>query len=52
MRGRAERRGARAALAGRTARTGGALLPQRLNGGEGDMLVGKALWAYHHKRRT
>jgi predicted nucleotide-binding protein (sugar kinase/HSP70/actin superfamily) len=22
----------------------------RLNGGEGDMLVGKALWAYHHKK--
>jgi predicted nucleotide-binding protein (sugar kinase/HSP70/actin superfamily) len=22
----------------------------RLSGGEGDMLVGKALWAYHHKR--
>jgi predicted nucleotide-binding protein (sugar kinase/HSP70/actin superfamily) len=22
----------------------------RLSGGEGDMLVGKALWAYHHKK--
>jgi predicted nucleotide-binding protein (sugar kinase/HSP70/actin superfamily) len=22
----------------------------RLNGGEGDMLIGKALWAYHHKK--
>ena len=22
----------------------------RLNGGEGDMLVGKALWAYHHRK--
>ena len=22
----------------------------RLNGGEGDMLVGKALWVYHHKK--
>jgi predicted nucleotide-binding protein (sugar kinase/HSP70/actin superfamily) len=22
----------------------------RLSGGEGDMLIGKALWAYHHKR--
>jgi predicted nucleotide-binding protein (sugar kinase/HSP70/actin superfamily) len=22
----------------------------RLNGGEGDMLIGKALWAYHHRK--
>lgn len=22
----------------------------RMNGGEGDMLIGKALWAYHHKK--
>ena len=44
------RHSARDARAVELRRARGALFPRRLSGGEGDMLVGKALWCYHHKK--